>query len=113
MTGRAGYGFETWLPYIKGGFAAGNVETGIRNNAVGVISQGSAVHAGWTVGGGVEVKHLLWLIADGTPLSDPLKLYVRAIGDGRLLTAEEERFSETLSRGMRLFDEVEVTEGGK
>jgi RNA polymerase primary sigma factor len=29
--------------------------------------------------------------ADGTPLTDPLKLYVRAIGDGRLLTAEEER----------------------
>ena len=29
--------------------------------------------------------------ADGTPLQDPLKLYVRAIGDGRLLTAEEER----------------------
>jgi RNA polymerase primary sigma factor len=28
---------------------------------------------------------------DGTPLSDPLKLYVRQIGDGRLLTAEEER----------------------
>jgi RNA polymerase primary sigma factor len=28
---------------------------------------------------------------DGTPLHDPLKLYVRAIGDGRLLTAEEER----------------------
>jgi RNA polymerase primary sigma factor len=29
--------------------------------------------------------------ADRTPLHDPLKLYVRAIGDGRLLTAEEER----------------------
>ena len=28
---------------------------------------------------------------DGAPLSDPLKLYVRQIGDGRLLTAEEER----------------------
>jgi outer membrane immunogenic protein len=56
VTGRVGYGFDTWLPYIKGGFAAGNVETSIRNNAVGVISQGSAVHAGWTVGGGVEVK---------------------------------------------------------
>ncbi|MDF2752240.1 MAG: polymerase sigma factor RpoD [Gaiellaceae bacterium] len=28
---------------------------------------------------------------DGTPLTDPLKLYVRQIGDGRLLTAEEER----------------------
>jgi RNA polymerase primary sigma factor len=28
---------------------------------------------------------------DGTPLTDPLRLYVRQIGDGRLLTAEEER----------------------
>jgi RNA polymerase primary sigma factor len=28
---------------------------------------------------------------DGTPLHDPLKLYIRAIGDGRLLTREEER----------------------
>jgi RNA polymerase primary sigma factor len=28
---------------------------------------------------------------DSTPLHDPLKLYVRAIGSGRLLTAEEER----------------------
>jgi outer membrane immunogenic protein len=54
VTGRVGYGFDTWLPYIKGGFAAGNVETSIRNNAV--ISQGSGAHSGWTVGGGVEVK---------------------------------------------------------
>jgi RNA polymerase primary sigma factor len=29
--------------------------------------------------------------ADGTPLTDPLKLYVRQIGDGPLLTAEQER----------------------
>ena len=29
--------------------------------------------------------------SDRTPLQDPLKLYVRAIGDGRLLTAREER----------------------
>jgi outer membrane immunogenic protein len=56
VTGRVGYGFDTWLPYIKGGFAAGNVETSIRDNAFGVLAQGSAVHTGWTVGGGVEVK---------------------------------------------------------
>jgi outer membrane immunogenic protein len=56
VTGRVGYGFDTWLPYLKGGFAAGNVDTSIRDNALGVISQGSAVHSGWTVGGGVEVK---------------------------------------------------------
>ena len=30
-------------------------------------------------------------VADGTPLHDPLKLYVRQIGDGPLLTAEQER----------------------
>jgi len=31
-------------------------ETSIRDNAFGVLAQGSAVHTGWTVGGGVEVK---------------------------------------------------------
>lgn len=56
VTGRVGYGFDTWLPYIKGGFAAGNVETSIRDNALGVSAQASAVHYGWAVGGGVEVK---------------------------------------------------------
>jgi len=56
VTGRVGYGFDNWLPYIKGGFAAGNVETTIRDTTLGVISQGSAVHSGWTVGGGVEFK---------------------------------------------------------
>jgi outer membrane immunogenic protein len=55
-TGRIGYSLDSWLPYIKGGFAAGNVETSIASNAVGVFSQSSAVHSGWTVGGGVEVK---------------------------------------------------------
>ncbi|MBA2359810.1 MAG: sigma-70 family RNA polymerase sigma factor [Actinobacteria bacterium] len=39
----------------------------------------------------VEEREELTVVDDGTPLHDPLKLYVRAIGDGRLLTAEEER----------------------
>ena len=56
VTGRIGYGFDNWLPYVKGGFAAGNVETSIQTNPFGVISQGSAVHTGWTLGGGVEFK---------------------------------------------------------
>jgi outer membrane immunogenic protein len=56
VTGRVGYGFDTWMPYVKGGFAAGNVDTAITNNAAGVSAQGSAVHNGWTVGGGVEFK---------------------------------------------------------
>src|SRR5215813_13587928 len=56
VTGRVGYGFDTWLPYVKGGFAAGNVETSIQSNPFGVMSQGSSVHSGWTLGGGVEFK---------------------------------------------------------
>jgi outer membrane immunogenic protein len=56
VTGRVGYGFDTWLPYVKGGFAAGTVETSLRDNALGVVSQSSTVHSGWTVGGGVEFK---------------------------------------------------------
>src|SRR5262249_46089614 len=52
VTGRVGYGFDNWLPYVKGGFAAGNVETSIQSNPFGVISQGSAVPARRTPGGG-------------------------------------------------------------
>src|SRR5262245_17955268 len=55
-TGRIGYGFDGWMPYVKGGLAAGTVETSIANNAAGVTAQTSAVHYGWTVGGGAEFK---------------------------------------------------------
>src|SRR5262249_60216225 len=44
VTGRVGYGFDTWLPYVKGGFAAGNVETSIQTNPFSVISQQSPHH---------------------------------------------------------------------
>jgi outer membrane immunogenic protein len=56
VTGRVGYGFDSWMPYVKAGFAAGNVETSIQSSALGVVAQGSAVHYGWTAGGGVEFK---------------------------------------------------------
>jgi outer membrane immunogenic protein len=56
VTGRVGYGFDNWMPYVKGGLAAGNVDNSIANTAAGVVAQGSAVHNGWTAGGGVEVK---------------------------------------------------------
>ncbi|HEY1364418.1 MAG TPA: outer membrane beta-barrel protein [Xanthobacteraceae bacterium] len=56
VTGRLGYGFDAWMPYLKAGLAAGNVDTSIANTAAGALAQGSAVHYGWTAGGGVEVK---------------------------------------------------------
>jgi outer membrane immunogenic protein len=55
-TGRIGYGFDSWLPYVKGGLAVAKVDTSIQNGAVGAFSQSSAVHYGWTLGGGVEFK---------------------------------------------------------
>jgi outer membrane immunogenic protein len=56
VTGRIGYGFDTWLPYIKGGLAVANIDTSIQNTSVGAFSQSSAVHSGWALGGGVEFK---------------------------------------------------------
>ena len=56
VTGRVGYGFDSWMPYVRGGFAAGGVDTTIQSTALGATAQGSSVHTGWTVGGGVEVK---------------------------------------------------------
>src|SRR5262249_58142190 len=54
VTGRVGYGFDNWLPYVKGGFAAGNVETSIQTAPFGVISQGSAADSDWELGGRVR-----------------------------------------------------------
>ena len=56
VTGRIGYGFDSWLPYIKGGLAVANVDTSIQNTAAGAFSQSSAVHSGWALGGGAEFK---------------------------------------------------------
>src|ERR1700675_930435 len=55
-TGRIGYGFDSWLPYVKGGLAVAKVDTSIQNGAVGAFSQSSAVHYGSTLGGGGEFK---------------------------------------------------------
>jgi len=46
----------TWLGTVTGRVGYGTVETSLRDNALGVISQSSTVHSGWTVGGGVEFK---------------------------------------------------------
>jgi outer membrane immunogenic protein len=56
VTGRVGYGFDGWLPYIKSGLAVANVDTNIASSILGVSNQGSAVHTGWTAGAGVEFK---------------------------------------------------------
>ncbi|MGH6684170.1 MAG: outer membrane protein, partial [Pseudolabrys sp.] len=50
IRGRFGYVAGTWMPYVTGGFAFGNLDT-CEN-----VTCHSDTHTGWTVGGGVEAK---------------------------------------------------------
>jgi opacity protein-like surface antigen len=56
VTGRLGYSFGQWLPYIKGGFATANVASPLQAaGAVGTFAPGAEVN-GWTAGIGFENK---------------------------------------------------------
>jgi outer membrane immunogenic protein len=57
VTGRAGYSFGQWLPYIKGGFATANLDTRLQDvGGIGAFAQSSSQHYGWTAGAGIEYK---------------------------------------------------------
>ena len=55
VTGRIGYAFNNWLPYIKGGYAGANNKFSV-SDSVGITGSGSESkwHNGWTIGGGLE-----------------------------------------------------------
>jgi len=55
VTGRFGYSFGQWLPYVKGGFTAADVASPLQGAPIGTFSQGSEV-SGWTAGVGVEYQ---------------------------------------------------------
>jgi outer membrane immunogenic protein len=55
VTGRVGYSFGQWMPYVKGGFAAADVASPLQGAPIGAFSQGSEV-SGWTAGIGVEYQ---------------------------------------------------------
>ena len=58
VTGRMGYSFGQWLPYVKGGFAAANVGSPLQDGAFGGFTQASSqqTQAGWTAGVGLEYQ---------------------------------------------------------
>jgi outer membrane immunogenic protein len=56
VTGRAGYSFGPWLPYLKGGFATANLDTRLQDVGQGAFAQSSSQHYGWTAGAGIEYK---------------------------------------------------------
>jgi outer membrane immunogenic protein len=58
-TGRIGYAWNNWLPYVKGGVAwtHNDGDTTTINNVSGAVTataSGSETRSGWTVGAGVE-----------------------------------------------------------
>ena len=55
VTGRVGYSFGQWLPYVKGGFAAADVGSPLQGAPTGGFSQGTEV-GGWTGGVGLEYQ---------------------------------------------------------
>jgi outer membrane immunogenic protein len=55
VTGRVGYSFGQWLPYVKGGFAAAEVGSPLQGSPTGAFSQGTEL-GGWTGGVGLEYQ---------------------------------------------------------
>ena len=55
VTGKVGYSFGQWLPYVKGGFAAADVGSPLQGGPTAAFSQGTDVN-GWTAGVGVEYQ---------------------------------------------------------
>jgi outer membrane immunogenic protein len=56
VTGKLGYAFGQWLPYVKGGFATADVGSPLQGaSSLGAFSQGTEA-TGWTAGVGFEYQ---------------------------------------------------------
>ena len=98
VTGRVGYSFGQWLPYVKGGFAAAEVGSSLQGSPTGAFSQGTEL-GGWTGGIGLEYQispklslGLEYLYTDlsagangGPPLSGAPEVYSTALKSQSLL----------------------------
>jgi opacity protein-like surface antigen len=56
VTGKVGYSFGQWLPYLKGGFATADVGSPLQGAQVGAFSQSTQQLSGWTAGVGLEYQ---------------------------------------------------------
>jgi outer membrane immunogenic protein len=101
VTGRVGYSFGQWLPYVKGGFAAADVGSPLQGAPIGGFSQGTEL-GGWTGGVGLEYQlspklslGLEYLYTDlstglggppgGTPLTGSPEVYSTALKSQSLI----------------------------
>jgi outer membrane immunogenic protein len=55
VTGRMGYSFGQWLPYVKGGFATAEVGSPLQGAQIGAFSESSQAN-GWQAGVGFEYQ---------------------------------------------------------
>jgi opacity protein-like surface antigen len=56
VTGRFGYSFGQWMPYVKGGFATADVGSGLQDGTLAGFSQSGSQRSGWTAGVGLEYQ---------------------------------------------------------
>jgi len=98
VTGRVGYSFGQWLPYVKAGFAAAEVGSQLQGVPTGAFSQGTEL-GGWTGGIGLEYQispklslGLEYLYTDlsagaggGAPLTGAPEVYSTALKSQSLL----------------------------
>jgi outer membrane immunogenic protein len=56
VTGRIGYSFGQWLPYVKGGVAAAQLSSPLQNGLINGFTQSSSERGGWTAGVGLEYQ---------------------------------------------------------
>ncbi len=99
VTGRVGYSFGQWLPYVKGGFAAADVGSPLLSSPMTGFSQSSSEHNGWTAGIGLEyqlspkwslgLEYLYTDLGDGGGPQNTL-------GNGVPLTGSPEMYSTAL-----------------
>jgi len=55
VTGKFGFSFGQWLPYVKGGFAAADVGSPLQDGVTS-FTQSSSERGGWTAGLGLEYQ---------------------------------------------------------
>lgn len=95
VTGRVGYSFGQWLPYVKGGFAAADVGSPLQGAPTGGFSQGTEV-GGWTGGIGLEYQISPKLSLGLEYLYTDLSAGIGGAPGGAALTGSPEVYSTAL-----------------
>jgi outer membrane immunogenic protein len=84
--GRLGYAMGTFMPYVTGGLAVGNIDTSIAG-----VGTGDDTRTGWTLGGGIEANI-------SGPWSAKLEYLYVDLGSGGGVAGSEADFTANIVR---------------